>query len=949
MKIATWNVNGIVACRRKGLLRFLSDSKPDILCCQEIKTQCRLNTPGYIQIWNPAKRPGYSGSLVLTRRQPLSVSRGFGNEELDDEGRLISMEFPNLYVISIYVPSINLLSAPDRPEYRAKWEAALQDYVTSLDKPAILCGDFNIAHTDLDIYPEHEKGIPQPLGFEQEERERFAQLLACGYVDAFRVLHPTTVGTYTWWSPKNKNRVRNRGSRLDYFLVSNELMSYVQGVTHHINTIASDHCPVSMIISTVYLPKDVSQEDMAVMWRSIDWPKMEDALFQKQKGLAEAAYYRDWEKAKYLQNNLVNSFAAKVLAVRTVVNSNGEAGVDGVKWSTPAQMMKAAFSLVSRGYRPLPYRHQEIKDNGRVRVVHIPAARDKAMLTLYAFGLDPIAESTADHGSFSARKGRSALDLHAYLQQELSGPEAPEFLVVIDVKSYYGSIIHDSLLRIIPMDKTMLRKFLKAGVVRDGQLFSIERGISLGTSLSPILGNMLLDGLQTYIYDRLFPDGHKRQGGGRMLRFADDIAITANTYEQADKIMAIVTEFLQRRGLSVNYEKSFIANVYDGFDFLGRHYQKKKGSLQIQVGPSLKSIQKVEQELADLILNHTGSLRTLIEKVNKKLTGWATYHRISDAYMTFRHIDAIGEGLLVRRMCDKYSRWHRETVLKKFWLKEGDYHVFALPDDPTVRINRLAPTSIVRHKPCKLSFNCYLDQDYYTWLQYRRDVQKGSGKYKAVWRRQGGCCAYCGQPMLPDQEVEIVEKDIGMGRHIQNLLYIHRHCAYDTFSGLDDITAGSIDLFDLLSDVMETAPESESPYLELTEYFRLCEQTPLTLRFQDIERILGDTLDWEAYFYEAFWYDGAPGMTLPLWIEEGFPFHILLPSNPDYCISDSWTSQGYKIKALHLNQQRVVFRKVIKDHSGLTIPKQLTKRKLPDQAVFEAKQFFSYLIQKYGL
>ncbi|WP_298018928.1 exodeoxyribonuclease III [uncultured Dysosmobacter sp.] len=871
MKITTWNVNGIAACRRKGFLRFLADTRPDILCCQEIKSQCELNTPGYNQVWNPAKRSGYSGSLVLTRRQPRSITLGFdADEDLDAEGRLIALEYADYYVVSVYVPNTNPHSDPTRPEYRARWEAALRKYIKGLDKPAILCGDFNVAHTDLDIYPEHEKGLLQPLGFEQEERERFNLLLSCGYVDAFRALHPTKEGVYTWWSPKNHNREANRGCRLDYFLLSNELVNCVQSVSHHVNTVASDHCPVSMVIRPAIKPKDISNEDLAVMWHTIDWPKMEDALYQKQINLAEAAHYRDWSAVSQIQTEIVHSFAAKVLAVRNVVNMDGAAGVDNVKWSTPAQMMQAALSLTSRGYHPLPYRHHEIADSGHTRIVHIPAARDKAMMALYAFSLDPVAESTADHGSFSARRGRSALDLHAYLSQELSGPDAPGFIAIVDVKAYYSSIVHERLLTLIPMDKTMLRKFLQAGVVRDGQLFETDQGISLGTSLSPILGNMLLDGLQSYLYDHLFPEGHKSHDGGRMFRFADDIAVTARDYKQAAQIMEIIGDFLADRGLKINHDKSFIASLRDGFDFLARHYRVVKGILEIT--PSTKSIQKIERELSDLILGHNGSLRTLIDLINKRLNGWATYHRITDAYMVFRHVDAVVEGLLVRRMCDRYSRWHRDTVLNKFWIKEDGYYVFALPDDPTVRVTRLAPITIVRHKPCRLSTNSYLDNDYYAWLKYKRDTQKNSGKYKAVWQRQGGKCAYCGQPMLADQEVDVVERILGRGRRPQNLMYIHRRCAYDSFSGLDDVTLESIDLNNLLQDVLEETPAAESPYLELQEFFRLTDKSPISLSFREIEQILGDQLDWEAYFYTAFWYDAQDGgITTPMWVEEGFP------------------------------------------------------------------------------
>lgn len=143
MKIVSWNVNGIVACRRKGLLKFLSDAKPDIVCIQEIKTQCPLNTPEYFQFWNPAERKGYAGTFVLTKRQPLSVQNGMGIKKFDIEGRLITLEFPEYFIINVYAPSLNPHSAPDRPGYRLDWDKALKSHTANLPKPVILAGDFN--------------------------------------------------------------------------------------------------------------------------------------------------------------------------------------------------------------------------------------------------------------------------------------------------------------------------------------------------------------------------------------------------------------------------------------------------------------------------------------------------------------------------------------------------------------------------------------------------------------------------------------------------------------------------------------------------------------------------------------------------------------------------------------------------------------------------------------
>ena len=946
MKITSWNVNGIVSCRRKGLLKFLATNKPDIVCLQEVKTKCPLNIPGYLQFWNPAKRPGYAGTLTLAKKEPLSCTFGLGQESLDEEGRLISLEYKDFYILNVYVPSLNTYSAPERFDFRRTWDQALREYVAKLTKPSILCGDFNVTRSFLDSYPDNQDNSPVSPFFASEIRDSFERMLAIGLVDVFRALHPQQEGAYTWWGPKHKNRLENRGSRLDYFLVSGDLLACVQNVKFHTHIQGSDHCPISLMITPIVPKTELSDEDMAILWRTIDWPKMENELIKKQNRLAMAAYERKWSHVDKLQKDIVSSWAAKVLAVRTVININSEAGIDGVRWKTDAEKMRAALSLGPRGYHPLPYRTTRIEEKGKQRVIHVPIARDKAMMVLYAYALDPVAESTADRKSFSARKGRSALDVHAYLERDLQGQNAPEWIAVIDVESYYSSILHDFLISIIPIDKGILRKFLKAGAVDHGELYPTEQGISLGTSLSTILGNMLLDGLQSYVYDRLYPKGKVDYLGGNVLRFADDIIVTCRSKGQAEAIMEIVAEFLAQRGLRMSAKKSYIRSIYEGFNFLSRHYQRKHGVLSVT--PSDEAVLRFETELKHLILDYHGTQRRLIEKINRKLTGWGAYHRITDSYMVFRHIDAIVEGLLVRKMCDKYPRWHRETVLRKFWVKSGGSYVFVLPNDPTVRVIQLAPLSIVRHKPCALKFNPYLDGEYYAWLQHRRDIQKFNGKYRRIWTRQEGKCSYCGQPMLADQEVELVEITLGSGTGVKNLAYIHRHCAFNVWADSGDV-GEPVDLFDLLGGLLEEPSAEESPYLELTEYFRTCEKNVFTLTFREIEYILGMRLDWEAYFYEAFWYDDSPGQTSPMWHTENFPFHVLRQSNPDYPIAVSWLSQGFKIKALHLESERVVFRKTDKRKLGLILPKALSTKKLPENAVYECRQFFEYLIKKYGL
>lgn len=203
--------------------------------------------------------------------------------------------------------------------------------------------------------------------------------------------------------------------------------------------------------------------------------------------------------------------------------------------------------------------------------------------------------------------------------------------------------------------------------------------------------------------------------------------------------------------------------------------------------------------------------------------------------------------------------------------------------------------------------------------------------------------------MLADQDIELIEKNIGQGRRVQNLIYIHRQCAYDIFSSADELAGEHIDLISMLDGIMDTSPSDESPYIELTEYFRQSKRQTINLSFQDIEKILGDALPWEAYCFDAFWYDDTPDLPSPMWRDEDFPFQTFQLSAHGYCISHSWLSQGYKIKALHRETDRVVFRKIEKSTSGYTLPKALTDQRLPDEILYKFDKIVRQFIKDYGL
>ena len=247
MKFISWNVNGLRACVTKGFLDVFKEMDADFFCLQETKLQegqITLDPPGYYQFWCSAQKKGYSGTAIFTRHQPLSVSYGLGIEELDTEGRLITLEYPEFYLVTCYTP--NAQRGLARIEHRLKWEDAFRQYLMKLDslKPLILCGDLNVAHKEIDLKnPSSNRGN---AGFSDEERQAFTDLLDCGFTDTFRNLYPDKTGAYTWWSYMFNARQNNAGWRIDYFLVSDRLKNAIHNATIHPEVMGSDHCPVGL-------------------------------------------------------------------------------------------------------------------------------------------------------------------------------------------------------------------------------------------------------------------------------------------------------------------------------------------------------------------------------------------------------------------------------------------------------------------------------------------------------------------------------------------------------------------------------------------------------------------------------------------------------------------------------------------------------------------------------
>ena len=250
MKLISWNVNGLRACLKKDFLPVFETLDADVFCLQETKLQhhagdLELDLPGYAQLWNSAEKKGYSGTAVFTKTEPVSVTYGIGVEEHDHEGRVITAEFSDFYLVCCYTP--NSQDQLKRLDYRMTWEDAFRAYLQKLDgtKPVILCGDLNVAHEEIDL--KNPKTNRRNAGFTDEERGKMTELLSAGFSDTYRTLYPEKV-EYSWWSYRFKAREKNTGWRIDYFIVSDRLMDRVADSVIHTEIFGSDHCPVELVL-----------------------------------------------------------------------------------------------------------------------------------------------------------------------------------------------------------------------------------------------------------------------------------------------------------------------------------------------------------------------------------------------------------------------------------------------------------------------------------------------------------------------------------------------------------------------------------------------------------------------------------------------------------------------------------------------------------------------------
>ncbi|NDV84957.1 group II intron reverse transcriptase/maturase [Bacteroides sp. 51] len=510
-------------------------------------------------------------------------------------------------------------------------------------------------------------------------------------------------------------------------------------------------------------------------WNSINWDKCQAAVNKLQARIVKAQKEGRHGRVKALQWTLTHSFYAKALAIKRITSNKGSntAGVDRVLWSTPNAKFQAISKLKRRGYTPQPLRRIHIKkSNGKLRPLGIPTIKDRAMQALYLLALEPVAETTADGNSYGFRKERSTADARQQCFIDLAKDMSPEWILEGDIKGCFDHISHEWLLNNIPMDKVMLRKWLKCGFVFNKELFQTEEGTPQGGIISPTLANMTLDGLETILkekYKRKNINGKVFYPKVNLVRYADDFIITGRSREVLEQeIKPLVEEFLQVRGLTLSEEKTKITHISEGFDFLGFNVRKyDNGKLLIK--PSKEGLKKFMKKIRGIIDSNKGSKQeSLIRLMNPVIVGWVNYYKYSVASDTFRKADyLIFEKLWQwarRRHPKKGKNWIADKYFTRIknrnWCFVANFKKGA--KDDRIALKRLYDTKITRYVKVKAESNPF-DPEWDEYFKRRKEykmLKNLNDKHTLLylWKKQKGICPLCGEAIDMDDSWGTTER-----------------------------------------------------------------------------------------------------------------------------------------------------------------------------------------------
>ena len=552
-------------------------------------------------------------------------------------------------------------------------------------------------------------------------------------------------------------------------------------------------------MTTVQTVGAISNE--AAEWFAIDWPSVYRNVRRLQVRIVKAMKENRWNKVKALQRLLTHSYSGKVLAVRRVTENNGKGtpGVDRIIWKTPEDKIKAVRDLRRREYRPQPLRRVYIpkkSDRTAKRPLGIPTMIDRSQQALHLLALDPVVETAADKNSYGFRQHRSCADAIAQCFITLSHAPNTQWILEGDIKACFDQISHDWLLANVPMDRTILQKWLKSGYMDKHVLHETTEGTPQGGIISPALANYALDGLERLLRKK-FPEGTRLKSlGGKsasvnFIRYADDFVITSKSKEILEgRVRPAVEQFLQQRGLELSPKKTVITHVEKGFDFLGQNVRRyPNGKLLIK--PSKKNLKTFLDGIRQTIRNARGmSAADLIDLLNPKIRGWANYHRHVVSSRIFSSVDRSIFYNLWQWARGRHQKKTSHWLKKKYFEKRGtrDWCFFGETCDDQGQLHKAwlyhaRSTPIRRHVKVKGEANPY-DPAFETYFEeregsYMRETFRGTRTLRYIWHEQRGLCTVCRLPITRTTGwrlhhcVPLVQ---GGSKSAENRLLLHPEC-----------------------------------------------------------------------------------------------------------------------------------------------------------------------------